>query len=89
MDDRSREELLALLQERDAVIAVHLTAKFSGTYFSSCRAAETISRARGKPIHVIDSKNVSGALGLIVLRIAQAIEKGSALDTGQFQRGSL
>jgi hypothetical protein len=64
----------------DAVIAVHLTAKFSGTYFSSCKAAETISRARGKPIRVIDSKNVSGALGLIVLRIAQAIEKGSAVE---------
>jgi fatty acid-binding protein DegV len=60
----------------DAVIAVHLTAKFSGTYFSSCKAAEAISRARGKPISVIDSKNVSGGLGLIVLRIAQAIEKG-------------
>jgi DegV family protein with EDD domain len=60
----------------DAVIAVHLTAKFSGTYFSSCKAAETISRAYRKPISVIDSKNVSGALGLIVLRIAQAIEKG-------------
>jgi DegV family protein with EDD domain len=65
----------------DAVIAVHLTAKFSGTHFSSCRAAETISHACGKPIRVIDSKNVSGALGLIVLRIARAIEKGAALDT--------
>ncbi|MBR9987766.1 MAG: DegV family EDD domain-containing protein [Desulfosarcina sp.] len=64
----------------DAIIAVHLTAKFSGTYFSSCKAAETISRASGNPIRVIDSKNVSGALGLIVLRIARAIEKGSALD---------
>jgi hypothetical protein len=64
----------------DAVIAVHLTAKFSGTYFSSCKAAETISRAYGKPISVIDSKNVSGALGLIVLRIARAIEKGATHD---------
>jgi DegV family protein with EDD domain len=64
----------------DAVIAVHLTAKFSGTYFSSCKAAETISRECGKPIRVIDSKNVSGALGLIVLRIARAIEKGLVHD---------
>ena len=64
----------------DAVIAVHLTAKFSGTYFSSCKAAETISRACGKPISVIDSKNISGGLGLIVLRIAQAIEKGATHD---------
>jgi DegV family protein with EDD domain len=64
----------------DAVIAVHLTGKFSGTYFSSCKAAEAISRARGKPISVIDSKNVSGGLGLIVLRIARAIEKGVTHD---------
>ncbi|MGA6926517.1 MAG: DegV family protein [Desulfosarcina sp.] len=71
----------------DAVIAVHLTAKFSGTYSSSCKAAETISRACGKPISVIDSKNVSGALGLIVLRIARAIENGLALDSIVDQAG--
>jgi DegV family protein with EDD domain len=64
----------------DAVIAVHLTAKFSGTYFSSCKAAETVSHTSGKPISVIDSKNISGGLGLVVLRIAQAIEKGVAHD---------
>ena len=29
---------------------------------------------------MIDSKNISGALGLVVLRIAQAIEKGVAND---------
>ncbi len=69
-----------LTEHYDAVIAVHLTAKFSGTYFSSRKAAKTISRASGKPIGVIDSKNISGGLGLIVLRIAQAIEKGVAHD---------
>jgi DegV family protein with EDD domain len=60
----------------DSIIAVHLTSKFSGTYFNSVKAGESISREFGKPITVIDSKNLSGALGLIVLRIAKAIEEG-------------
>lgn len=61
----------------DSIIAVHLTDKFSGTYNSSRRAASAISKQFNKQISVIDSKNVSGALGLIILRIAGAIEKGS------------
>ena len=63
-----------LASHYDAVIAVHLTGNFSGTYHSSKKAAEKISREFKKPITVIDSKNISGALGLLVLRIAQAIE---------------
>jgi hypothetical protein len=60
----------------DAIVAVHLTAQFSGTWFSSRSAAKEIASAAGTPITVIDSKTVSGALGLIVLRIARAIENG-------------
>jgi uncharacterized protein len=60
----------------DSIIAVHLTSRFSGTYFNSMKAGESISREFGKPITVIDSKNLSGALGLIILRIAKAIEEG-------------
>lgn len=60
----------------DSIIAIHLSDKLSGTYNSSRKAAETISREFGKPISVINSKNLSGALGLIVLRAARAIEAG-------------
>jgi uncharacterized protein len=60
----------------DSVIAIHLTSRFSGTYYNSVKAGESISREFGKPVTVIDSKNLSGALGLIVLRIAGAIEEG-------------
>jgi uncharacterized protein len=60
----------------DSIIAVHLTSRFSGTYFNSRKAGESISRQFGKPVSVIDSKNLSGALGLIILRIARAIEDG-------------
>jgi len=64
----------------DSVIAIHLTDKFSGTYFNSQKAAATVNKESGKPISVINSKNLSGALGLLVLRAAQAIEAGYPHD---------
>lgn len=64
----------------DSVIAIHLTEKFSGTCFNSQKAAKIVSAEFKKPITVINSKNLSGALGLIVLRTAQAIEAGYSHD---------
>jgi uncharacterized protein len=64
----------------DSIIAVHLTDKFSGTWFSSQKAATAASQAFNKPITVINSKNLSGSLGLIILRAAQAIEVGHTHD---------
>jgi uncharacterized protein len=60
----------------DSVIAIHLSDKLSGTFNSSKKAAEAISKEFNKPIAVINSRNLSGALGLIVYRTAQAIEAG-------------
>ncbi len=65
-----------LASHYDSIIAVHLSDKLSGTFFSSQKAAVKISREFGKPISVLNSRNLSGSLGLIVLRAAQAIEKG-------------
>lgn len=70
-----------LASHYDSIIAVHLTDKFSGTFFNSQKAAQAISKEFNKPISVINSKNISGALGLITLRIAQAIETGHSHDT--------
>ena len=65
-----------LASHYDSVIAIQLSDKLSGTYNSSCKAAEAISREFNKPISVINSKNLSGALGLIILKAARAIEEG-------------
>jgi DegV family protein with EDD domain len=70
-----------LASEYDAIIAVHLTDKFSGTYSNSVKAAERIMKESNKDIHVIDSKNLSGALGLIVLKAARSIEEGNDVDS--------
>lgn len=65
-----------LASHYDAVIAIHLTGQFSGTYSNSKKAGKRISEEFGKPVYVIDSKNLSGGLGLLVLRAAELIEKG-------------
>lgn len=65
-----------LASHYDSIIAIHLSEKLSGTFNSSQKAAQAISKEFNKPISVINSRNLSGALGLLVLRAAQAIEKG-------------
>ncbi len=70
-----------LASHYDAIIALHLSSQFSGTYTNSAKAGRRISTEFNKPVHVIDSKNLSGALGLMVLRTAQRIEAGESVDS--------
>jgi DegV family protein with EDD domain len=65
-----------LASHYDSVIAVNLSDKLSGTFHTSQKAAQMVSREFNKPITVINSKGISGFIGLIVLRIAESIEKG-------------
>jgi len=60
----------------DSVIGMNLTQAMSGTYFNSNKAASDVGLRAGKNFNVFDSKNITGGLGLIVLRIARAIEEG-------------
>jgi len=64
----------------DSIIAVHLAQKLSGTYSNSLAAAGRVSKATGKTITVIDSRTLSGALGLVLLQAARLIEKGRSHD---------
>jgi hypothetical protein len=70
-----------LASHYDAIIAVHLTGKFSGTYGNSVKAGKRISAEFNKPVYVIDSKNLSGALGLLMLKAAQSIEAGEPVES--------
>jgi len=70
-----------LASHYDAVIGLHLTGQFSGTYANSVKAGERISKEFGKPVHIIDSKNLSGALGLLVLKTARNIEAGMPVES--------
>ncbi len=69
-----------LSAQYDSIIAIHLSDKFSGTFNSSVRAAKSVSSEFNKPVTVLNSRNISGALGLIVLRMARAIESGTSHD---------
>ncbi|HYW97272.1 MAG TPA: DegV family protein, partial [Bacteroidales bacterium] len=76
-----------LASHYDSVIAVHLSEKFSGTLRNSRNAADRISKEMNKKITVLDSRHVSGSLGLLTLRVARAIENGLSHDdiVGRFQ----
>ena len=69
-----------LASHYDSIIAIHLSDKLSGTFNSSHKAAKAISSEFNKPVTVINSRNLSGSLGLIILRAAQAIEDGLSHD---------
>ena len=70
-----------LASHYDAIIAVHLTGRFSGTFANSVKAGERIAKEFNKPVYVIDSKNLSGALGLLVLKTAKNIEAGMPVES--------
>ncbi|HWR74623.1 MAG TPA: DegV family protein [Bacteroidales bacterium] len=77
VNEKAFENLYSQLASRyDSVIAINVSDKFSGTFSSSQKAALKVSREFNKPISVINSKGVSGAIGLLALRIAKAIEEG-------------
>jgi len=69
-----------LASHYDSVIAIQLSDKLSGTCNSSVKAARSVSNEFNKPISVINSRNLSGSLGLIVLKAAKAIESGMPHD---------
>ncbi len=63
-----------------SVISLHLTGHFSGTFNTSRKAALEIGNMMNKKAAVFDSRHLSGSLGLIVLRTAEAIEKGMTFE---------
>lgn len=70
-----------LASHYDYIISLHLTGKFSGTYESSSKAAERIKKEFNTEIFSFDSRNLSGALGLLVLKTAQSIENGDSFES--------
>jgi DegV family protein with EDD domain len=62
----------------DSIIAIHVASQLSGTASTSEQAARSLDGA--KEISVIDSRQISGSLGLIVLRAAEAVAAGKSHD---------
>ena len=70
--------ILAFLSTHyESVILIHLSDKLSGAYSFGRQAAQGIE---GKKISVINSRNISLSLGLIVRRAAEALAGGATHD---------
>ena len=65
-----------LCSHYNSIISIHLSKELSGTWKSSQVAAQQVSREYGKKISAINSRQLSGSLGLIVYRAALAVEAG-------------
>ncbi len=61
------------LNEGYKIISIHISSAMSGTYQSACIAKDTLE---SEGIFVIDSQNVTAALGMLVLKAAVLKEKG-------------
>lgn len=64
----------------DKTIAINLSKALSGTFSNSTKAAKSIIEQSGKPITVHNSKQVASGVGLLVLRVAKAIEAGMSYE---------
>lgn len=64
----------------DSIIGMHISSGMSGTWQNSLNASRKAMAESGKKISVVDSKRLTSALGLAVLRTAEAIEKGMSHD---------
>jgi len=63
-----------------SVIAIHLSGRLSGTLEASRQAAARAAGREGLRIDVVDSRHLSGSLGLIVLRAAELAASGFSHD---------
>ncbi|MCS7207134.1 MAG: DegV family protein [Dehalococcoidia bacterium] len=59
------------------ILSLHISSKISGTYNSAMQAAQEIKDRC--PIEVVDTLQVSLALGLVVLAAARAVQAGASL----------
>ena len=60
----------------NSIIGIHLSQGLSGTFSSSDKGSKDVISRTGKRIDVVNSNNITGGLGLIVLRAARAIGDG-------------
>lgn len=67
----------SLLLQYESVISLHVSQKLSGTFDVCQKAAENIDPTR---IHVVNSRTLSGAFGLLAYETAKEIEQGKSFD---------
>ena len=71
--NRFMEAYKKYLDEGYKIISIHMSSAMSGTYQSACIAKDSLE---SDDIVVIDSRNVTSALGILVLKAVKLKEKG-------------
>ena len=66
-----------LASHYDSILVVHISDGLSGAFRLSQEAAKVVAN---KKVNVLNSKQLSASLGLIVLRVAQAVKNGIKHD---------
>ncbi|MGD1147784.1 MAG: DegV family protein [Thermoanaerobaculaceae bacterium] len=72
-----RSTFQRLLENHEGVISLHLSAGLSGTYQAALAAARQVDPSR---IRVVDTRQISVALGLVAEAVGEAIAAGEDLD---------
>ena len=67
----------ALARDADGILSIHLSSALSGTYNSAMLARETLGERC--PVEVIDSRQASLGMGLIVISCARLARQGASL----------
>jgi len=63
-----------------SILGLFLSEKLSGTYQNGVKSARDIGNRGGKPSYIYNCKSLSAGLGLVVLRVARAIEEGMSIE---------
>jgi len=67
-----------LLSHYRSAIGMFISDKLSGTFQNGQRSAQEVSERSGNQTYIFNSKKLSAAIGMIVLRVARAIEEGKS-----------
>lgn len=70
-----------LASHYEKIIGIHISEKMSGTFSNSRKSAHAVSERQNIDISVISSNKLTAALGLQVLRAAEALEQGQSYES--------
>ncbi len=77
---RFRKLYERLLDRYEAILSLHIPARFSGTYQSARTAADQVDPRR---VRVVDAGHVSVGLGLVTMAAGDALARGAGLDQAE------
>jgi DegV family protein with EDD domain len=72
-----------LASHYDNILGLHISKNLSGTFSNSSKSAYAVAERQHVEISVFSSNKTTNALGLMVMRLAESIEKGVSYEEAQ------